>query len=125
MLAKSEIESDEDCAVRLLPRRNKQRLRGPGVHRGPRAMRVRRRPGTAVAGSVSLDGHPLAHGFLQFQPVDDQAVAAGGSVTDGKYAIDRAQGPTPGEYKVIISSAGGPESPSASPPPPPGASTTP
>ncbi|WP_406694473.1 hypothetical protein V5E97_25705 [Singulisphaera sp. Ch08] len=82
-------------------------------------------PHQAVSGTVTLDERPLAHGFIQFQPTTAEGVAAGGNVTDGKYAIDRLQGPTPGEYKVLISSSAAPESPSAPPPPPPGASTPP
>src|SRR5688500_7472783 len=71
------------------------------------------RPRQAISGAVSLDDRPLAHGFIQFQPMSEQGVAAGGNVTDGKYAIDRDQGPVPGEYKVIISTAQAPEASSA------------
>jgi hypothetical protein len=82
-------------------------------------------PRQPVSGTVSLDGRPLARGYIQFQPLGEQGVAAGGDVTDGKYGIDLAQGPIPGEYKVIISSAGASGPSSAEPPPPPGAPTMP
>jgi hypothetical protein len=74
---------------------------------------------------VSLGDRPLAHGFIQFQPAGGDGVAAGGNVTDGKYAIERPQGPTPGEYKVIISSTSASESSSAADLPAPGESTPP
>ncbi len=81
-------------------------------------------PRQAVSGAVTLDGRPLARGSIQFQPASQNGVAAGAEIKDGKYAIPRDQGPIPGEYKVIISSASataptptGP--PGQSPPPPP------
>ncbi|AGA31255.1 hypothetical protein [Singulisphaera acidiphila] len=82
-------------------------------------------PHQAVSGTVTLDEQPLAHGFIQFQPMGSEGVAAGGSVTDGKYAIERLQGPTPGEYKVLISSSSAPAAATDTPPPPPGAPTAP
>jgi hypothetical protein len=81
-------------------------------------------PREAVSGTVSLDDRPLARGFIQFQPVGGEGVAAGGDVTDGKYAIGRLQGPTPGEYKVLISSTSASGSSSADLPAP-GESTPP
>ena len=64
-------------------------------------------PRQAVSGTVTLDGQPLARGKIQFDPVKgEQAPAAFsvGEIKDGKYAIDRAMGPVPGQYKVSISS---------------------
>lgn len=80
-------------------------------------------PREAVSGSATLDDKPVPHGFIQFQPTSPDGVAAGGAITDGKYAISRDQGPTPGDYKVLISSSSGPEAASDEPPPPPGAPT--
>ena len=81
-------------------------------------------PRQAVSGTVTLDDAPLAHGFIQFQPASAEGVAAGGNVTDGKYSIDRAQGPIAGDYKVLISSTPATEA-EAGEPPPPGAPTPP
>lgn len=83
------------------------------------------RPHQAVSGTVTLDDKPLAHGFIEFQPTSEEGVAAGGTVTEGKFAIEQAKGPTPGAYKVLISSSAAPEAASDAPPPPPGAPTTP
>jgi hypothetical protein len=61
-------------------------------------------PRRAVSGTVTLDGKPLAVGKIQFEPTgSDKGAIAAGDITDGKYSIDRAQGPTPGKYRVIIS----------------------
>lgn len=61
-----------------------------------------------VYGKVTLDGVPLAKGVITLDPAEGQAgaVGAGGTIIDGAYSIDRAQGPTPGKYKVSIRSAG-------------------
>jgi hypothetical protein len=64
-------------------------------------------PREAVGGTVTLDGQPLARGKIVFEPIQgDQAPAAFavGEIKDGKFAIDRASGPVPGQYKVSISS---------------------
>lgn len=79
-------------------------------------------PRQAVSGTVSFDGQPLAQGRIVFQPASDDAkVAAGAIIQDGRYAISRSEGPTPGSYQVsITSSAPGAEGPA----PPPGAEET-
>lgn len=62
-----------------------------------------------VYGKVTLDGEPLAKGIISFDP-DEGSVGtapAGGVITDGSYNIERANGPTPGNYRVSIRSAGG------------------
>jgi hypothetical protein len=64
-------------------------------------------PRKAISGSVTLDGQPLAEGKIQFNPVEakpGESAVAVGDIKDGKYAIDRALGPVPGNYKVSISS---------------------
>jgi hypothetical protein len=64
-------------------------------------------PRQAVWGKVSLDGQPLAHGRIEFHPASPEAkVSAAGAIQDGAYSIPRDQGPTPGDYRVMISSAG-------------------
>jgi hypothetical protein len=80
-------------------------------------------PRQAVSGTITLGGEPLAQGRIQFEPVSpDAKVTAGGEISDGKFAIPRDQGPTPGDYRVMISSAGARKegidtSPGAEPPP--------
>ena len=63
-------------------------------------------PRQPVAGTVTLDGQPLAEGSIAFQPADPagSGVAAGGTIRNGSYSISRADGPTPGAYRVAISS---------------------
>jgi hypothetical protein len=63
-------------------------------------------PRVAVSGTITFDGKPLPEGKIQFQPVgsDGPAVIAVGAVQDGTFSIDRPSGPTPGKYRVMISS---------------------
>jgi hypothetical protein len=62
-------------------------------------------PRQAVSGSVTFEGTPVSHGFIQFRPVDTGPTAeAGGEIKDGKYAIPREQGPVAGGYRVSITS---------------------
>jgi hypothetical protein len=64
-------------------------------------------PRQAVSGTVTFDSQPLAQGRIEFEPASpDAKIAAGGEITDGKFAIPRDQGPTPGDYRVMITSAG-------------------
>lgn len=59
----------------------------------------------AVSGEVTLDGKPLPEGKIEFAPVGtapaDIAVA---DIEDGRFSIVRSVGPSPGKYKVKISS---------------------
>lgn len=65
-------------------------------------------PREAVSGSVQFEGKPLDQGNIQFFPSEtaENAIATGGPISSGKYAIAQADGLTPGTYKVMISSAG-------------------
>ena len=57
--------------------------------------------------TVTFDGQPLAQGRIQFEPASPEAkIAAGGEINEGKFSIPRDQGPTPGDYRVMITSAG-------------------
>ena len=59
----------------------------------------------AVSGTITLDGAPVSHGFIQFRAVSTGSTAeAGSEIKDGKYSIPREQGPVPGGYRVSISS---------------------
>lgn len=59
-----------------------------------------------VSGSVTLDGRPIANGTIRFEPVAEDGVASGTTITQGKYDISAARGLPPGEYLVRISAAG-------------------
>jgi hypothetical protein len=58
-------------------------------------------PRLRVAGAVTLDGQPLADGAISFMPTG-KGVAAGATIAGGRYVVDGARGPTPGEYRVEI-----------------------
>jgi hypothetical protein len=59
----------------------------------------------AVSGRVTLDGQPLAHGSLRFEPLDAKiGQAAGAVIKQGQFQVDRSQGLTPGAYRVAVSS---------------------
>ena len=81
----------------------------------------------AVYGTVTVDGQPLAKGSISFDPdvkPDQKEVVSGGAViTNGSYSIDKAEGLTPGKYRVSIMSL--PEDPPLAPGQAPGAPTKP
>jgi hypothetical protein len=80
-------------------------------------------PRQAVSGTVTLGGQPLARGTIQFEPASPEAkTPAGGEIKDGAFSIPRDQGPTPGDYKVMITSSGAVASTTG---PPPGAEPPP
>lgn len=56
-----------------------------------------------VSGTVTLDGKPIVSGAITFFPSDNQAVASGAAIVDGKYTISKADGLPVGNYKVMIS----------------------
>jgi hypothetical protein len=57
---------------------------------------------------VTLNGQPLELGIIQFQPASaEEPLPAGAEIKDGAYTIPRDQGPTPGNYRVFITSSGG------------------
>lgn len=61
-------------------------------------------PRVSVSGKVTIDGKPMSAGSIQFDPMSSTtSVTAVGDVVDGKYTIDRTQGPIPGHYRVQIS----------------------
>ena len=63
-------------------------------------------PRQAVSGTVTFDGQPLAEGRIQFEPASAEAkTPAGGEIKDGRYSIPRDQGPTPGDYRIMITSS--------------------
>lgn len=58
----------------------------------------------AVSGKVTLDGEPVASGYVTFTPLGN-GPSAGGEIRDGSYDIDTASGPSAGKYKVEIRSS--------------------
>jgi hypothetical protein len=62
-------------------------------------------PRVAVSGTVTLDGKPLPEGRLQFLPdASSSGIITVGEIKDGKFSIDRASGPIPGKYRIMVSS---------------------
>jgi hypothetical protein len=67
-------------------------------------------PRQTLSGTVSLDGRPLEVGIIQFQPASAQEpLPAGAQIKDGAFKVPREEGPTPGNYRVFITSSGGKE----------------
>ena len=63
-------------------------------------------PRQAVSGTVTVDGQPLAEGRIQFEPASAEAkTPAGGEIKDGLFSISRDQGPTSGDYRIMITSS--------------------
>jgi hypothetical protein len=62
-------------------------------------------PRVAVSGTITLDGKPLPEGRLQFLPdPSSSGIMAVAEINDGKFSIDRASGPIPGKYRIMVSS---------------------
>jgi hypothetical protein len=62
-------------------------------------------PRVAVAGTVTLDGSPLPQGMIQLNPAPGtKSPAVAGEISEGKFSIEKSQGPVAGKYKVSISS---------------------
>jgi hypothetical protein len=62
-------------------------------------------PRQAISGKVTLDGKPLPSGSISFDPDDPgqpNPVSVGATIIDGVYSLPRAEGPTPGIYRVSI-----------------------
>jgi hypothetical protein len=57
---------------------------------------------SALSGTVSYDGTPVADGRITFVPTGEQGTSAGDVIKDGKYSIAADKGPTFGKYKVQI-----------------------
>jgi hypothetical protein len=59
----------------------------------------------AIDGTVTLDGAPLSHGNIRFEPkTPGDSTAAGAVIAAGRFDIERQQGLPPGDYRVSISS---------------------
>ena len=74
-------------------------------------------PRVSVSGNVTFDGNPLPAGRIQFQPIGTEpAPMAVGDIEDGRFSIDRSGGPSPGKYRVMISSRAAPKIPAGQEP---------
>jgi hypothetical protein len=75
-------------------------LSQPGCGEGGDAL-----PREPVTGRVTLDGQPLDGGSISFSPADPgqaNSVSVGARIAAGSYSMRRADGPTPGKYRVAI-----------------------
>jgi len=61
-------------------------------------------PRVEVTGKVTFDGEALESGSITLIPLGE-GTSAGATISGGKYVVDRAKGPSPGEYKVEIYSS--------------------
>jgi len=63
-------------------------------------------PRERIAGTVTLDGTPLADGNISFMPVDPATTSTdvGAIIARGAFDVPRDKGPVPGKYRVSISS---------------------
>lgn len=60
------------------------------------------------SGTVTLDGQPLAGGYLIFEPKAGQPTQSGGMIKDGKFEVSEKGGAAPGLYSVAIFSGSDP-----------------
>lgn len=58
-------------------------------------------PRLPVSGKVTLDGKPLEAGAITFIPAADGPATAA-TIAEGAFQVARAEGPSPGPYKVEI-----------------------
>lgn len=58
----------------------------------------------AVTGEVTLDGQPLSHARILFEPLASAGVntQASADVVDGRFSIPIWRGPAAGEYRVLF-----------------------
>jgi hypothetical protein len=62
-------------------------------------------PRAPVAGTVALNGQPLASGQITFFPIEGvRGPAAGAEIRDGQFALEEATGPVVGKNRVEIRS---------------------
>ncbi len=54
------------------------------------------------SGTVTLDGQPLASGYIVFEPKSGQPTQSGGMISGGKFDVPRKSGAVAGKYSVAI-----------------------
>jgi len=53
-----------------------------------------------VQGKVTVNGQPVANGFVRFMAIDPNGTNASAVIKDGQYSLPAEQGPTKGRYRV-------------------------
>ena len=53
-----------------------------------------------VEGKVTVNGQPVANGFVRFMALEPDGVNVSAVIKDGQYAVSENQGPTKGKYRV-------------------------
>jgi hypothetical protein len=56
----------------------------------------------SVSGSVTWRGTPVDHGSINLFATASDGITVGSEIKDGKFSIDKQNGPTPGKYRVEI-----------------------
>ncbi|MCL2120456.1 MAG: hypothetical protein FWH27_18740 [Planctomycetaceae bacterium] len=57
-----------------------------------------------MSGTVTLDGDPIADGYVMFRPEPGTASPiVAGTIQNGSYEIPAKKGPVPGNYTVNVS----------------------
>jgi len=80
----------------------------------------------AISGKVTLDGQPLEHGSIAFEPMATKGgVGTGGVIAGGSYSIETTKGLPPGKYRVRINASQGDEQVSTSEAPGPSSAAPP
>lgn len=59
-------------------------------------------PRQPVAGTVTLDGKPIASGLITFKPRNAPEPVATAVIEDGEFALARHEGPVPGPHVVSV-----------------------
>ena len=60
-----------------------------------------------IEGTVTLDGQPLAEGYINFRPeTDTRGSGVGAPIENGKFVMERLAEPLDGSYRVEITAKG-------------------
>jgi hypothetical protein len=55
-----------------------------------------------VEGKVTVNGQPVANGFIRFMALDPNGMNSAATIKEGHYSVPVEQGPTKGKYRVEI-----------------------
>ena len=56
-----------------------------------------------LEGKVTLNGKPVANGFVRFMAIDPNGTNVAATIKDGQYSVPMNEGPTKGKYRVEFS----------------------
>jgi hypothetical protein len=59
-------------------------------------------PRQPVAGTVTIDGQPIASGLITFRPKNGPEPVATAVIEDGEFSLARHEGPVPGPHAVSV-----------------------